>query len=1002
MAAAMQTLGFYRDGLDHRKESSWKEFFRDPSMWWDNRSSKRSPTQPDFKHRVTKEPLWLDSRENPPWVQDELVRHGFSAQKPSDMASDADASLLSLIWACCKNKDLSHGTRVHYELQKRGLSEKTYSDALVTMYAKCGELQKAQALLDSHNSYSIVPWNALISSYAREGQGQNALDCFEKMQHYGFPPNAVTYVCILKACALMGAIDKGKQIHDDILRQGMLEHNEVLGGALVDMYAKCGALPQARKALENLPSRNVVSWSALVAGYAQQGQGQQALECFEQMQREGVIPNAVTYVSILKACAVIGAIDKGKQIHDEILRQGLLEHSKVLGGALVDMYAKCGAFSQAQSALKKLPYCNAISWNALLTGYVEKGRNQEALESFEQLQRVGILPNAVTYVSILKACGATGAIDKGKQIHDEISRQGFLEHSVVLGGALVDMYAKCGALSQAQSVLESLPYRNVISWNALITGYAQKEQGQEALRCFEQMQHEGILPNAITYVCILKACAVIRAIDKGKEIHDEILRQELLEDDIVLGGALVDMYAKCGALMKAQNVLEKLPSRDVVSWNALIVGYAQKGQGQQALECYEQMQREGIPPDAVTYASILKACAVIGAVDKGKQIHDEISRQGLLERSIVLGGALVDMYAKCGALSEARAVLEKLPSRQVVSWSALISGYVEEGQGQQAIECFEQMLHEGILPDAVTYVSILKACAAIGAVDKGKQIDDEIARQGLLQHDMVLGSALVDMYAKCGALPQAQSVLEKLPSRDVVPWNALIAGYAHEGEGEQALKCFEQMQDEGIRPDIATLSCLLNLCSHLGLVEKGQKLFDDMGAVHGLKPDEYCFTCMVDLLGRTGHLVKAVEVIQKMPFSATSAIWLCLLGACLEWVDVNVGSLAFEQAVKLDKCDGAAYILMANLYASAGMPEKAKDIDAMRIKNKPWSQPISSSWIDSNDTVHEFWIGDKKHKDLQPENIKYKTAQVEYRPNWVLDASDVHPLCDHSEKLVLT
>ncbi|KAI5065495.1 hypothetical protein GOP47_0020190 [Adiantum capillus-veneris] len=810
----------------------WKEFFKDPSKWWDNRSSKRSPKQPDFKHKLTKEPLWVDSRKNPSWVKDELYRLGFSVEQCIGAARGADAFSPSLIWACCKNKDLMTGSRIHHELQRRGLLDSNYSDALVTMYAKCGELQKARALLDRNKSSSVIPWTALIGSYARQGEGQNALDCFEQMQYEGVCPDVVTYMGILKACSVIGAIDKGKHIHDEISRQGLLEHNVALGGALVDMYAKCGALPQAQSVLEKLPSRNLIAWNALIGGYAQKGQGQKALDCYEQMQGEGIPPNAVTYVCILKACAVMRAINKGKEFHDEI------------------------------------------------------------------------------------------------------SRYGLLEHSIVLGGALVDMYAKCGALSQAHSVLDNLPSPNLVSWNALIGGYAQDGQGQQALDCFEQMQHAGILPDPVTYVCSLKACAAIGAIDKGKQIHDEILMRGLLDHNTLLGNALVDMYAKCGDLLRARSMLEKLPSRNVISWSALIAGYAQKGQGQQALECYKQMQQEGIVPDAVTYVSILKSCAVMRAIDKGKQVHKEILRQGLLEHSVVLGGALVDMYAKCGALLQAQSVLKNLPFCDVATWNALITEYAQNDEGQKALECYEQMQQKGTRPDAVTYVGILKACAVIGAIGKGKQIHDEISRQGLLEHNIVLGGALVDMYAKCGALSQAQSVLDKLPARNVVLWNMLITGYAKEGQGEQALECFEQMQLDGILPDIVTFRCLLNLCSHLGLLEKGQELFDSMGATYDLNPDIDCLTCMVDLLGRAGHLVKATEVIQQMPVLANSVTFISLLGACRKLLDVNVGTWAFEQAIELDNHDGAVYIIMANIYAAAGMPEKAKDIEAMRIKNK--------------------------------------------------------------------
>ncbi|KAI5081310.1 hypothetical protein GOP47_0004493 [Adiantum capillus-veneris] len=668
--------------------------------WQDSRASRTFPGR--YFLGIPPRPIWTSSTtstKSPAWVSDGLKRRTDSEERQG-IASAADARLLSLIYACSKNKDLVGGTRLHAELQKRGLAGKNYSDALITMYAKCGEIQRAQTLLDMHNSSRIIPWTALIEGYARQGKGQNAFNCFQQMQYEGI-------------------------------------------------------------------------------------------------------------------CA-----------------------------------------------------------------------------------------DAVTYASLLKACGAIRAIDKGRQIHDEVSRRGLLEHDLVLGGALVDMYVKCGALTQAQIVLESLPSLNVILWSALIAGYAEKGQGKEALECYKLMQRDNIPPNAVTYACILKACAVMGDNVKGKEIHDEISRLGLLERDSILGGALVDMYVKCGALPQAQSVLEKLPSANAILWSALIAGYAQTGQGQEALDCFGKMQHKGIHPDAVTYASIVRACAVIGDINRGKQVHEEILREGLLEDNIVLGGALVHFYAKCGVLLQARSILEKLPSRNAILWSALIVGYAQCGQGEQALECFDRMLGESITPDPVTYLCILNVCATLGAIDKGKQIHDEVSRQGLLEHDLVLGNALVDMYAKCGDLQQAQNVLEKLPSRDVVSWNSLIAGYARKGQGEQAFESIGQMQHEDILPDVVTFICLLHLCSRQGLVEKGQDLFDNMGTMHNVWPNMACFKCMVHFLGRCGHLIKAVEVIRQMRCSANPTIWLCLLVGCQKWADVNVGIWALQQARELDKCIG--------------------------------------------------------------------------------------------------
>jgi pentatricopeptide repeat protein len=355
------------------------------------------------------------------------------------------------------------------------------------------------------------------------------------------------------------------------------------------------------------------------------------------------------------------------------------------------------------------------------------------------------------------------------------------------------MYAKCGELSKAELVLRDTPARDVVCWSALIAGYAQQGHGYEALDCFERMLGEGLSPDAIAFTSILKACGKTGAIDKGKEIHDEIVRRGLLQKDIMLGTALVDMYAKCGVLRKAQQVLEELPFRNVVTWSVLIAGCVQHGENHEALNYFERMQSEGLFPDVVTFVCILKACGSIGAIDMGQRIHDEVASKGLLPTEVVLGTALIDMYAKCGMLKRAKQVLEELLVRNVVSWSALISGYVQHGQGHEALACFEDMKHDGIVPDVVIFISILSACGSTCAIEKGKQVHDEIVGRGLLHKNIMLDNALVDMYAKCGMLGKAEQVLEELPARDVISWNALMAGYAQQEQWYEAFGCFERM-----------------------------------------------------------------------------------------------------------------------------------------------------------------------------------------------------------------
>ena len=634
------------------------------------------------------------------------------------------------------------------------------------------------------------------------------------------------------------------------------------------------------------------------------------------------------FVGLLKDCAKKKDLQQGSALHADILERRILygKTSPYVGSALISMYAKCGALAKAQEVLETLPVRNVVSWNALIAGYTQRGHGFKALNCFERMQREGISPDGVTFTCILKACGSRGLIDKGKQIHEEICRKGLLKKYVFLGNALVDMYAKCGVLTKARKVLDELPVRNVVSWSSLISGYVQQGECHEALICYERMQNEGHSPNSVTFVCLLKACANIRAVEKGEKIHEQIVSGNWVEKDIALGTALIHMYSKCGMLRKAREILEGFPVRNAASWNALTSGYAEHGQYREALSCFEHMQSEGLSPDEVTFTCMLKACGSTGTIEKGKQIHEEIISRGLLQKDVVLGNAVVDMYAKCAMVTKAQEVLEELHVRDVATWNTLIAGYVQQGQYHEALNCFERMQSDGLSTNAMTYICILKACGGAGAIEKGIQIHKEIMGGSLLEKNMLLGNALVDMYAKCGNLAKAQTVLEELPIRNVVTWSSLVAGYTQQRDGHNALRCFEQMQSEGICPNNVTFSCLLSACCHSGQSNEAQMLFSEMTQNYCIQPNLEHQTSLVTIFGCDGQLDKAVEVIKAMPPSDSPAVWLTLLASCRKWGELKRGNLAFGEVIEIDVDHSAAYVLMANIFATSGMKDHTEKV----------------------------------------------------------------------------
>eukprot|EP01018_Ginkgo_biloba_P002747 Gb_11036 [translate_table: standard] len=523
--------------------------------------------------------------------------------------------------------------------------------------------------------------------------------------------------------------------------------------------------------------------------------------------------------------------------------------------------------------------CNGkIATSQDLRMLCKQGRLKEVMQI---LQSTGQRVETSIYVYLLQLCIKKKALTEGKRIHNHMNERGIFPE-IWLQNTLVNMYAKCGSLLEARRAFDEMPKRDVCSWTVMIQAYARYGFCEEALALFHQMQRNGVQPDQFTFASVLPACANLEAIDY---VHDEIIRSGFL-DDVFVGSALVDMYAKCGSIQRARNVFDKMPKRDMFSWTVMIAACCRHGLSEEALTLFYKMQRTGIQPDQFTFASVLSACANLAALEQGMEIHEEIIRNGV-QFDIVVENALVDMYAKCGSIEKACHVFDKMHQRDVVSWTAMIAGYVQNGQGLKALKFFRQMELAGVKPNLKTFVSVLPACAELAALEQGVDIHENITRSGF-KSDVFVESALVDMYAKCGSLEKARDVFDKMNQRNAISWTAMIGGYAMHGCANEALELFEQMQHFGKKPDHVTLVCVLSACCHAGLVDEGRQYFDCMSQYYHITPTMEHYGCMVDLLGRAGRLDEAQDFVNSMSIKPDATVWRCLLGAFLHKPNYNV------------------------------------------------------------------------------------------------------------------
>lgn len=778
-----------------------------------------------------------------------------------DILASNDA-VVALLKACAIIKDPETGTRIHIEALRKGLLETNVyvCNTLIHMYAQCGLFTRAEEVIVKLPSQKVVYWNSLIGGLVEHGRGEEALDALEQMQHEGLSPNAVTLVCGLKVCASIGDLPKGCEIHSELAFKGYLESNMFVASTLVDMYAKCGSIDHAEEAFKKLQVQNVVSWNALMTGYVSKNLGQEAIEAFRKMQHEGVPPDAVTLACLPKACISAGLIDKSQEAHIEIVLRGL-ERESLVGVSLINMYAKFGFLLEAQEVFDKLQSRSLVSWTALIAGYVSYGYDDMALYCYDRMCGEALSPDSLTFASCLKACASMEATGKGQELHVEVFGRGLLDNDVFIGSALVDMYAKGGCLEEARSVFDSLPIKDVAVWNAYIAGYAECECAREALEHFESMQCEGIFPDATTFMCSLKACASIGETNKGRQIHAEIVKEGL--SDLKLFNTLVGFYAKCGLFSDALRLLDDSLFCDPILWNALISGYIERGSHEQALLVLDKIQRRGAPLGNITLLLGLKACGSMGAISMGKDLHAYIVLIGA-ESELSIGNTLVDVYFKSNLLVEAQEIFNKLQIQTIVSWNSLISGYADRGHGDVALICFEHLNNDGLSPDAVTLASCLKACGSIGATNEGLQLHLFAAKKGL-ERELLVGNTLIDMYATCGLLEEAKDVLQKLPVQAVASWTALILGYAKHGHLEESLCVFRQMRLSGLSPDAITLFCCSTFCGSVGATIEGREIHAEIVKRGYLESGNFSGSNLVDMYVKWGFFAEAQQVLNTSP-----------------------------------------------------------------------------------------------------------------------------------------
>ncbi|XAR66002.1 hypothetical protein NMG60_11012037 [Bertholletia excelsa] len=646
-------------------------------------------------------------------------------------------------------------------------------------------------------------------------------------------------VDLLHRCAGKRSVRETRAVHGYILKSNFEDGIFlILLNHVAHAYSKCFHYKAACKVFNEMPQRNAFSWTVMIVASIENGFYNDGFDYFSEMQHSGIWPDGFTYSAILKLCTSLHSLDLGEMVHAHIIIRGFVPHTFV-STSLLNMYIKLGNVEDSCKVFNSMTEHNEVSWNAVISGFTSNGDYEKSFNYFLAMKDEGYAPNIYTFVSVLKAIGKLGDVDRGKEVHECISKMG-MECNVMVGTALIDMYSKCGALWEARSVFD-MNFTNCevnMPWNALISGYSQCGGSQEALEIFVKMCKNNVKSDIYTYCSVFNAIADLKSSKFVKEVHGIVLKSGYDLMVLNVNNAIADAYSKCGLLEEVRKIFDQMEERDVVSWTIMLTANSQCLEWEEALAIFCRMKKEGFTPNQFTFSSVFVACAGLCFLEFGRQVHGLLFKAGL-DSDKCVESALVDMYAKCGNIMESEKVFRVISNPDIISWTAIISGYAQNGYVSHALQLFARMVQLGIKPNTVTLLCVLFACSHGGLVEEGivhfKQMEEIYALVPEMEHY----ACIVDLLGRVGCLDEALEFIKKMPiePNDMI-WQTLLGVCRLHGNVELGKIAAKKILS--VHPDFsATYVLLSNLYMESGSFRDGTSLRNIMKE-RGVKKEPGC------------------------------------------------------------------------------------------------------------------------------------------------------------------
>ncbi|KAF7809528.1 pentatricopeptide repeat-containing protein [Senna tora] len=734
--------------------------------------------------------------------------------------------------------------------------------------------------------------------------------------------DSTTLLLMVSASLYMNKFEHARAIHCLSIKAGMLVDIS-LGNALINMYAKCGALSSSEFLFSERRYKDVISWNSVMRASLYNGDPKKSLHYFKDLLLSGEIADSISLSCAISASSALGEFDLGQSMHALGIKLCYLDNLHVsVFNSLISCYLQCGDIEAAETVFREMVCKDIVSLNAMMEGYASNGKINEVFDLLFEMQMADSLqPDTVTLTTILTLCAEMMLSREGRTVHGFSLRRLMLA-DIMLLNSLIDMYSKCKLVEKAHHLFQSAKERDLVSWNAMISGYSLNGYSKEAQSLFRELLHWFPNCSLSTVFAVLSSCNSIDSLPFGKSVHCWQLKSGFL-NDILLVNSLILMYINCRDLTTAFSVFQENSAlADTASWNTLIVGCVKGDHFHEALETFSLMrQRPSVNYDSITLVSVLSACAYLELLNRGKYLH------GLLLKSPMgsetrIQNSLITMYGRCRDIKSARSVFEFCNILNLCTWNCMISALSHNKESRVALELFHHLQFE---PNEITIVSVLSACTQLGVLRHGRQVHARVFRSNFHDNTFISG-ALVDMYSNGGRLDLALQVFTHSKEKSEASWNSMISAYGYHGKGKKAMELFHEMCKSRTRVTKSTFVSLLSACSHSGLVNEGLGYYNCMLEKYEIQPETEHQVYVVDMLGRSGRLNEAYEFIKDLHSNSSSGLWGTLLSACNYHGELKLGRQIAELLFETDPRNVGYYISLSNMYVAVGSWKDATEL----------------------------------------------------------------------------